>query len=172
MPFASGILWQWCCALLSPPPNSFSIFLPLHRGTLRTNSQTIPFPILSNLLSSHHPHSSLSLSLLNFLPLSISTPHIYRNHLKKGVVICGKESEAEKKRQGVYPSVGNPTSESSRVICRVTVGSSHRFLEKCQVYGFIMVAIENRLTRPRCCSSPEECERAGLPLHAELISLR
>lgn len=75
------------------------------------NSLTIPFPILSNLLSSHHPHSSLSLSQLNLLSLSISTPHIHRNYLKKGVVICGKESEAEKKRQGVYPSVGNPMSE-------------------------------------------------------------
>lgn len=79
---------------------------------------------------------------------------IHRNHLKKGVVICRKESESEKKRQGVYPSVGNPARESSRVICGVTVGPSPRFLEKCQVYGFIMVAIENRLTRPRCCSSP------------------
>lgn len=169
MPFASGILWQWCCALLSPPPNSFSIFLPSHQGMLRTNSQTDLSLILSNLLSSY---AFLAFTFPAQLP---STLHLYFSHPpqppKKGVVICGKESESAKKRQGVYPSVGNPARESSRVICRVTVGSFPRFLEKCQVYGFIMVAIENRLTRPRCCSSPEECERAGLPLHAELISL-
>lgn len=152
-----GFYDSGACALLSPPPNSFSIFLPSHRGRIHRQ-----FPVLS----------SSALSQLNFLLLSISAPHIHHSHLKKGVVICGKESESEKKRQGVYPSVGNPASESSRVICGVTVGSSPRFLEKCQVYGFIMVAIENRLTRPRCRSSLEECERAGLPLHAELLSLR